>query len=596
MSTGYPDTPVLTLNDDLFGVKQYVDALVKFILECDTPMTISIQGDWGSGKTSMMNMIQEKLGDKVLPIWFNTWQFSQFNLGNTLAISMIEVLLQALEGDTKILDKIASSTAGLFKQLLISVTELSGGSNIANKVESAVDNLTAKSCVEEIRELKDAFQKAVKNKIEKSKRTRIVIFVDDLDRLEPAKAVELLEVLKLFLDCEQCLFVLAVDYEIVTLGIRQKYGESIAAAKGKSFFEKIIQLPFKMPVVRYDVKKYTKSMMKNMSIATAEDNVKLFSSLIKNSVGVNPRGIKRLFNTYQLLYNVIQSGNSKDELRKQKNLFAAVCMQMSFESVYNYLAAGNMDTDTLKKLFAVDNKAIRNFMRQRSMDNDESDEGNILEVLFDEKISSEELKTILQKLPTFLKYFADAIHTDQGKEISEEEIAYLRDILKSSAITSVKSDSGDLAYQQATEQRQINHELVRQVNEKLKENTGEEFKIAQAKPTENGIVLTTVAGYIFIAGKNFKKCQLRYVVDYEEKTGRALSIYLGANDWDLEEFKVIMGKNPLGDKKSPDTTSKQGWYFYDELLAVNDSNTLASVVKITAKVEDAYRKVKKILE
>lgn len=51
-----------------------------------------------------------------------------------------------------------------------------------------------------------------------------MIFVDDLDRLVPSKAVELLEVLKLFLDCKQCVFVLAIDYEVVIRGAIKKYG------------------------------------------------------------------------------------------------------------------------------------------------------------------------------------------------------------------------------------------------------------------------------------------------------------------------------------------------------------------------------------
>ena len=52
----------------------------------------------------------------------------------------------------------------------------------------------------EILELKEKFQKAVNDKLEKEKKNRVVVFVDDLDRLQPIKAIELLEVLKLFLD------------------------------------------------------------------------------------------------------------------------------------------------------------------------------------------------------------------------------------------------------------------------------------------------------------------------------------------------------------------------------------------------------------
>ena len=86
---GYTDKPVEKLTEDSFGIKTYINGLCQFIVSCDTPMTISIQGDWGSGKTSMMNMIKEHLGEKIVPIWFNTWQFSQFNMGDQLALFLL---------------------------------------------------------------------------------------------------------------------------------------------------------------------------------------------------------------------------------------------------------------------------------------------------------------------------------------------------------------------------------------------------------------------------------------------------------------------------------------------------------------------------
>ncbi|MBP3857245.1 MAG: hypothetical protein IK990_16705 [Ruminiclostridium sp.] len=70
---GYSDIPVADISNDLFKIDKYVRALCTFIEKCDTPMTISIQGDWGSGKTSMMNMMRETMKKTVCPIWFNTW-------------------------------------------------------------------------------------------------------------------------------------------------------------------------------------------------------------------------------------------------------------------------------------------------------------------------------------------------------------------------------------------------------------------------------------------------------------------------------------------------------------------------------------------
>lgn len=46
---------------DLFNIENYISGLTSFICDCKTPMTISIQGDWGTGKTSIMKQIETRL-------------------------------------------------------------------------------------------------------------------------------------------------------------------------------------------------------------------------------------------------------------------------------------------------------------------------------------------------------------------------------------------------------------------------------------------------------------------------------------------------------------------------------------------------------
>ena len=55
---GFTDKPIESLGFDIFKIEQYITGLCSFITDCNTPMTIAIQGDWGSGKTSMMQMIR----------------------------------------------------------------------------------------------------------------------------------------------------------------------------------------------------------------------------------------------------------------------------------------------------------------------------------------------------------------------------------------------------------------------------------------------------------------------------------------------------------------------------------------------------------
>ena len=48
------------------------------------------QGSWGTGKTSIMNLVKQQLPNDVFPVWFNTWQFSQFNMSEELPVSLLE--------------------------------------------------------------------------------------------------------------------------------------------------------------------------------------------------------------------------------------------------------------------------------------------------------------------------------------------------------------------------------------------------------------------------------------------------------------------------------------------------------------------------
>jgi predicted KAP-like P-loop ATPase len=193
---GYPDKPVASVSEDLFNVEVYVNALCSFIRSCDTPMTVSIQGDWGSGKTSMMNMMKANMEGAVWTVWFNTWQFSQFDMGNSLAFSMMDVILKGLDCDVDARKKLINGLVGFGKRVVRNAADYTFGGEITGVITNVIDaNDSSTDFAANISDLKEKFQDAVDKKLVKEHRDRVVIFVDDLDRLQPAKAVELLEVL-----------------------------------------------------------------------------------------------------------------------------------------------------------------------------------------------------------------------------------------------------------------------------------------------------------------------------------------------------------------------------------------------------------------
>ena len=61
MKSSIIDVPRKYTEEDLFGINKYQEALIEFINLTNTPITIALQGEWGSGKTSLMNQLRWEL-------------------------------------------------------------------------------------------------------------------------------------------------------------------------------------------------------------------------------------------------------------------------------------------------------------------------------------------------------------------------------------------------------------------------------------------------------------------------------------------------------------------------------------------------------
>lgn len=355
-SYGFTDEAAL---EDKFGIADYIGGLARFIEKCNTPMTISIQGSWGTGKTSIMNLVKNELSEDVVPIKFNTWEYSQFNMDNQLSISLLTSLISEFHledketvKETNKIVKALKVFGGVTKDVALAYIDSKVGGRVADMMEEAGNKFreTGEGIPQDqdmtdliiaIKKLRDQFSLCVEQTLNQREKSRIVIFIDDLDRLEPRKAVELLEVLKIFLDCKNCVFVLAIDYDVVQRGVTAKYGtldddEKKSAEKGRSFFDKIIQVPFKMPVARYNIGGYVKSCFDQIGLHFSDAELDNYIDLIKRSIGTNPRSMKRLFNSYQLLLLVVPDKLLR-ESKNQQLLFAILCLQYCSEKIYNFL-------------------------------------------------------------------------------------------------------------------------------------------------------------------------------------------------------------------------------------------------------------------
>ncbi|HOY69158.1 MAG TPA: P-loop NTPase fold protein [Candidatus Ozemobacteraceae bacterium] len=376
MAIGHTDEPISSIESEKLGLCDYIEALAGFVMECQTPMTISVQGDWGTGKTSMMNLVKDRLirdGNRVIPVWFNTWQFSQFNMQNHLPLSLIRHLIDELNIDeSSVAKSLGRITRGLLKVAATSFIERTvGETNAAALTERGTEVDIAK----EIVTLKEELGQLVVAKLKKEQKSRIIIFVDDIDRLYPERAVELLEVMKIFLDLKHCVFILAVDYSVIVQGLEKKYGKALDTGKYRSFFDKIIQLPFNLPVALYQTDIYLQSMLHDGSFDFSPTDLNLFLRIIEYSIGFNPRGLKRLFNAFHLLRVVANKKRILDKdpfastAEKYRILFCILCLQFGYEGFYRYLLKQTkvISQDFFKRL-AITNDPVGAFSEQELLE------------------------------------------------------------------------------------------------------------------------------------------------------------------------------------------------------------------------------------
>ena len=425
---GLRDVPIEHQRDEQLGLANYAEVLTDFVIDCDTPITVALQGDWGSGKTSLMNLMKESLDkERYLPVWFNTWQYAQFNMSDTLALSMMSYFIDCLapSGNSA---KAVRALLNVARAVAVGGASVIGhGDTIKTVLTEAEPGTGDTDPSRVLTDLKTRITKIVEENIEQSSIEKIVVFIDDIDRLVPVKAVELLEALKVFLDINGCVYIIACDYSVVVTGLKAKFGVDEGELKGKSFFDKIIQVPFKMPIRRYDVKKYLQDLLSRIGLDLDSQDVVSYQELIENSVGFNPRTMKRMFNSLVLLTILakkeLRNSEFGDEASRSRVLFGVLCMQEHYELLYEYIRRKRITDDLLKSL------------------RDELDTAEAFTELREKMLATGEID--FGRAKAFIGAFFNCVQLEEDGDdgsISSMESKHLQEVLSLSAVVSVGTE------------------------------------------------------------------------------------------------------------------------------------------------------------
>ncbi|MEA5009157.1 P-loop NTPase fold protein [Clostridium tyrobutyricum] len=241
------------------------------------PSSIGVYGDWGSGKSSLINMCKNKLeGEEgTVCLLFNGWLFEGYEDAKTAIIGSI---LDEIASKKKISQKAKDIIKGLnesidkFKLVKSGVKYgadilLTGGigiiadltiKNIINKALSSVkdidenkikDNIKNQLNNKEFREDIRKFRGKFAELLNESKIEKLVIFIDELDRCNPSTILDTLEAMRLFLFAGNVAFVIGADERHISYAVKSKFSEieGIQIDIGKEYLEKLIQYPIRIP-------------------------------------------------------------------------------------------------------------------------------------------------------------------------------------------------------------------------------------------------------------------------------------------------------------------------------------------------------------
>lgn len=235
------DRPSIDPKDDLFGHAPFAKSLADSI--CRYPgsdgLVLALYGPWGSGKSTVLSYVQHFLAqrpenEQPVLVNFNPWWFSgQENLARAFLGQLQAVLPAKSEKFKQLGDLLADFAEGVGG--LIDLTGVSGGAGgLIGKLLGQ-----AKRKPKDVPALKDSItgilQKAGK---------RILVIIDDIDRLTPEETRQLFTVIKALADFPNVVYLLAFDRDVAAQAIEQQSG-----LPGERYLEKIIQVPFELPPV-----------------------------------------------------------------------------------------------------------------------------------------------------------------------------------------------------------------------------------------------------------------------------------------------------------------------------------------------------------
>jgi len=290
------DTALEDPTEDRLGFAPFAKNLADAIcnVSAEECLVFALYGPWGTGKTTLLNFVLHYINEKAknekpLVVRFNPWWFS----GSGELLSQFFKEFRVTLGKEK-------KFKGITKPLAEFAEAISVVPEPEIKIMGKVTSWFLKSLGEdkEAWQIRDAIRKDLKQQ-----NSRILVVIDDIDRLSPEEIRRVFQVIKAVADFPKTLYLVAFDKGVVIKAL-----EGLQIMSGEDYIEKIVQVPFDLPMP--DKILLRKLFLEQLDIILADTPRELFDQSYWGNVfwdGIDHflntmRNIKRLTNALKVAY------------------------------------------------------------------------------------------------------------------------------------------------------------------------------------------------------------------------------------------------------------------------------------------------------
>ncbi len=316
MDNYYSNKPINCTKDDLYNRAPFAKDVVQMLssLKNNENYIVGIYAKWGFGKTSAINLISEKLNDdkEFISVNIDAWL-----LGGQSEKVLWQILKEVYE---KLTGKTIEKKIGKFGKWLRNLSaaklpfdidhelDMNHGGRKETKISSG-RILNSMSFIGSLMESSNNIA-AARSKMDKAIQTsskKVVVFIDNIDRLDKSQVVEIFRLLSTIADYAGITYILPFDKDYVCSAVE---GNLPPNQSGSEYIEKIIQIPIHLPMLSRSTldKAFTTlvaGLFEEYSVKISKEEIGRFQSLYYyheiNKYLQSPRNINQIINALRFM-------------------------------------------------------------------------------------------------------------------------------------------------------------------------------------------------------------------------------------------------------------------------------------------------------